>query len=76
MTTTRNPAAPGMLVTIQAVVSRPDGQWEGDLGQEGKATCLAMLTFAQALGRADAVRDQAGKEAANDNDARGDLRTL
>lgn len=76
MTTTRMPPAPDMLVTIKAVISSAVSSWDGNLGQDGKATSRAMLTFARALGRADAVRDRAGKKAANDNDARGDLRTL
>jgi predicted secreted protein len=45
-------------------------------GQHGSRACVAVITLARALGRADALRDLAEKEAANDNDARRDLRPL
>ena len=49
---------------------------ESAQGQQGSRACVAVITLARALSRADALRDLAEKEAANDNDARRDLRPL
>lgn len=69
--------APGTRLTV-SVVSRvpPPGATGPCIEQQEDRPCVMLLTLARALGRADAVRDQAERSAANDNDARRDLRPL
>ena len=45
-------------------------------GRNGARTCVALLTLARALARADAVRDRSLRICANDNDTCCDLRPL